>query len=697
MRNRNKINLALWGVFLALFICTAAQAELSWDVNPIGYGANPQIHGKNIVWQSSGGDIFLYDALDSGTAVLISNGSYNNSNPQIYENYICWEGFDYDDDVYKIFLYDGMQRIALNLLDGTSPQAPQVSDKLVVWYASDGTNDEIYAYDIDDWSTDKLTNDDYDNQNPQVSGYNVTWEARKDAGTLSLFFYDALDNRKVMVREQLSVDNWHPQIYDDTIAWWGGVIYPAPDYYKLELFMFDESDDYEPVQITEYYAQTVLVYPQIWGKNIVWEGLNRSTIDFYDGITQEITHISNPCLLNKCPQVWDNKVVWEGITVDYNYEIYFWDGNTNTTYNLSTSSAHDQAPQIYNCDVVWHTDTGFVYLAEAVSTSNINVYPLSYDFGEVWVGSTSITTITISNVSSDMVALEYIDFQEGSSSDFSIESAPRRFPVLLGAGESLPVEIEFAPSFLGQASAILEIGTNDPNEEIIEVPLNGNGVAFPDIVVLPLTYDFEEVYVGTSAETIVAIFNMGNLFLEVQSIDFQPGSSSDFSIVSAPELPATLTDFGGRQNTEVEIAYSPSEIGPASAILEIRSDDPYENLVQVTLSAEAVSPDIEVVPTAYDFNEVLVDTNATTTVTISNQGEADLTISEVSLQLGRRSDFYVSTELNLPMDLAYGEFVDIDVVFIPSSEGLSTDILEICSNDPNDNIVQVQLSGTGIE
>lgn len=589
MRNRNKINLALWGVFLALFICAPAWAQLSWEVASIGYGANPQIHGKNIVWQSSEGDIFLYDALDGNTAVLISNGSYNNSNPQIYENYICWEGFDYDDDVYKIFLYDGMQRIALDLPDETDPRAPQVSDKLVVWYASDGTNDEIYAYDIDDWSTDKLTNDDYDNQNPQVSGYNVTWEARKDAGTLSLFFYDALDNRKVMVREQLSVDNWHPQIYGDTIAWWGGVIYPAPDYYKLELFMFDESDDYEPVQITEYYAQTVLVYPQIWGKNIVWEGLNRSTIDFYDGITEEITHISNPCLLNKCPQVWENKVVWEGITVDYNYEIYFWDGDTDTTYNLSTSSAHDQAPQIYNCDVVWHTDTGFVYFAEAASTTNINVYPLSYDFGEVWVGSTSITTVTISNEGAENLTVSDIYLQLDRLSDFSVRKKTN-LPLVLEPDASVELTIAYRPSSPGLSTDVLEIISDDPDQSLVEVELSGTGIFYVDIEASPMVYDFGEVQLDTTAIAVVAISSTGNISLDVNSIDFQEGNSGDFSIVSAPELPFSLPLHGRDQTVDIEIAFKPLTVGSTSAILEIGSNDPDENPVEVELSGTGISP-----------------------------------------------------------------------------------------------------------
>ena len=589
MRNRNKINLALWGVFLALFICAPAWAQMSWDITSLSYGANPQIHGKNIVWQS-GGEIFFYDATDGGTPVPISSDSYNNSNPQIFGNYVCWEGFDNYDGVYKIFLDDGLQCIALDLLDGTSPQAPQVSDKLVVWYAFDGTNDEIYAYDIDDWSTDKLTNDDYDNQNPQVSGYNVTWEARKDASTLSLFFYDALDNRKVMVREQLGVDNWHPQIYDDNIAWWGGVIYPDPYWYKLELFLFDESDNIEPVQITDYYASTTLVYPQIWGKNIVWEGLNRSTIDFYDGITQEITHISNPCLLNKCPQVWDNKVVWEGITVDYNYEIYFWDGDTNTTYNLSTSSAHDQAPQIYNCDVVWHTDTGFVYLAEAETTTppaDINVSPLSYDFGEVWIGSTSTITVTISNEGAENLTVSDIYLQLDRLSDFSVRKKTS-LPLVLEPDASVELTIAYRPSSPGLFTDVLEIISDDPDQNLVEVELSGTGIFYLDIEVSPLEYDFGEVQLNTTMTTTVTISNAGNVFLTVDTIDFQEGSSGDFSIVSAPELPFSLPLHGRDQTVDIEIAFKPLTVGSTSAILEIGNNDPDENPVEVELGGSGI-------------------------------------------------------------------------------------------------------------
>jgi len=106
---------------------------------------------------------------------------------------------------------------------------------------------------------------------------------------------------------------------------------------------------------------------------------------------------------------------------------------------------------------------------------NIVVSPSSNNFGKVEIGTTSTAVITISNMDGHTLIIYSILFQGGSSSDFSLSSAPI-LPIIISPGTSFIVDIEFSPTSEGFTSAILEINSNDPESPTVTVPLNGEGV-----------------------------------------------------------------------------------------------------------------------------------------------------------------------------------------------------------------------------
>ncbi|MHC4499608.1 MAG: Kelch repeat-containing protein, partial [Planctomycetota bacterium] len=107
----------------------------------------------------------------------------------------------------------------------------------------------------------------------------------------------------------------------------------------------------------------------------------------------------------------------------------------------------------------------------------------------------------------------------------------------------------------------------------------------PDIHVSPTIYDFGDVAIGSAETLLVSITNTGDADLTLTSLDFQAGSSSDFSITSAPALPATVPPAA---TVDVEITFSPSILYLSSATLDIGSDDADESLVEVSLSGVGV-------------------------------------------------------------------------------------------------------------
>jgi hypothetical protein len=109
---------------------------------------------------------------------------------------------------------------------------------------------------------------------------------------------------------------------------------------------------------------------------------------------------------------------------------------------------------------------------------DINVVPLSHDFGQVEVGSSESVVITIYNDGDSPITIESATFQTGSSEDYSITSFffP---PVVFSSGGRFNIEITFAPSAGGPSQAVLEIVNSDPDEPLVEVVLTGRGPGDP--------------------------------------------------------------------------------------------------------------------------------------------------------------------------------------------------------------------------
>jgi len=110
---------------------------------------------------------------------------------------------------------------------------------------------------------------------------------------------------------------------------------------------------------------------------------------------------------------------------------------------------------------------------------NIQVSPEAYDFGDVELGSSSSTLITLINPlgGSHEALLELLDVSlaAGGSGDFAVTVNPTG--TILQPGDSLDVEVEFTPGSAGYAAATLQITSDDSVCPLIEVPLGGVGVS----------------------------------------------------------------------------------------------------------------------------------------------------------------------------------------------------------------------------
>ncbi len=97
------------------------------------------------------------------------------------------------------------------------------------------------------------------------------------------------------------------------------------------------------------------------------------------------------------------------------------------------------------------------------------------------------------------------------------------------------------------------------------------------------------------------------------------------------------------------------------------------------------------IPTAVDFGNIDVDQTAEKTITFYNRGDLPLVISNIS-QSEQNSDFTISGETSLTINA--GDSSVATLSFNPTSAGTKSSTLIVESNDPDNNSVSIDLSGT---
>jgi uncharacterized repeat protein (TIGR01451 family) len=348
-------------------------------------------------------------------------------------------------------------------------------------------------------------------------------------------------------------------------------------------------------------------------------------------------------------------------------------------------------------------DEGFVHIVmQGTGVCNpslkpdIAVEPASVDFGDVLVHTGSAPrTVTVTNEGNANLIFTYYGIGGINASQFVITSINATSTTLL-PGASVSGTIVFTPASVGSKSAYLRFCTNDPDENPYDVPLTGTGTdvppVYPDIDVTPAAIDFGPIPVGSASGTEnVTIANEGDDDLVLGNLII---NDSQFQITSGNVSGQTL---GPGASADVTLVFTPASEGSQAATLTIPSNDPDEDPVSVALSGEGTAapdvPDIYVTPLSLDFGAVEAGSlSATQNVTVGNTGTAGLNIGNLIIN---DSQFSIVSGNISGQVLGPGASANVTLVFTPASEGSQAATLTIPSDDPDEDPVNVALSGEG--
>ena len=419
-------------------------------------------------------------------------------------------------------------------------------------------------------------------------------------------------------------------------------------------------------------------------------------------------------------------------------------GTKNATVNLFSNSSGEntfnflirglaEAPEI---QIAGHLPgQAFVNIADGdTSPREID----GTDFGDTNVtGSTAQREFLVINSGNIPLNIEGTTTITGpAAADFDISQLFAGNPFVdIDAGNSQTFIITFNPSTTGARNAIISIANNDPDEDPYTFAVTGVGIGEPDLRVrgrrntfgnflteifdndvTPRSTDgtlFNDTEVGETTEMLVELSNDGDGALDFTATPSITGPDADqFSFVGLN----TSDLLPGDERTFV-IRFAPTSFGTKNATINLFTNSPGEATFNFSIQGPAEAPEIEIRGGGSGFSFPIADGDSTPrnedgtlfgelnpnqgTLTvpfqIRNTGNSLLVINNATVTGTHAGDFTVRPvsggfyNLLIPQ----GEEIIFEVAFDPSTTGTRNAIINIFTNDFDEDLYTFAVRGIG--
>jgi len=217
--------------------------------------------------------------------------------------------------------------------------------------------------------------------------------------------------------------------------------------------------------------------------------------------------------------------------------------------------------------------------------------------------------------------------------------------------------------------------------------LTVNPAPAPAIQVNPTSFNFGNAVVGTKLSQVLIVKNTGTATLSITQVT-ETGSAS--FTVSGFSLPLNVS---AGQQTTMTVAFQPTAVGATSGNISIVSNAP-TSPTTVALAGTGIAATLRlgISPTSLSFGNVTTGTSsATQNVTITNTGNANVTISQINLS----GAGYSMTGGGAPVTITPSQNLILTVQFSPTTAGAASGTISIVSN-ASGSPAAVSLSGTGV-
>ena len=351
-------------------------------------------------------------------------------------------------------------------------------------------------------------------------------------------------------------------------------------------------------------------------------------------------------------------------------------GTRTTTLNITDNSTGSPQTVIFS-------GTATAAVSPVVSLSATSLY-----FGYFNVGTTGgPENLSVANTGNAPLTITSIILAGGNASDFSQSN---NCGSSLAAGATCMVQVIFKPSAPGTRTTTLNITDNAAGSPQAVI-FSGTATGTPPVVSLSATsLTFATQALGaSSAAQAVTLNDTGTSALTLTSLALSGANPGDFI-----QTNNCGSSVAAGANCTISVTFKPTAIGTRTATLSM-ADSAVGSPQTVSLSGTGATtaPAASLSPTSLAFgNQSIGTTSAPHTVTLSNSGNAAMTLTSLALTGANASDFVQNN--NCGASLAVGANCSVAVLFKPSAAGSRGATLSIADN-ANGSPQAVSLSGTG--
>jgi len=299
------------------------------------------------------------------------------------------------------------------------------------------------------------------------------------------------------------------------------------------------------------------------------------------------------------------------------------------------------------------------------------------DFGNVGMGKSATQSLTVTNTGTAAVK---VSSSSTIGSGYTVASGSPSGSI--GVGQSVTVQIAFAPQASGSAAGNFTIASDASNSPF-SVALSGTGTQ-AGLASTPTSVSFGNVVVGASGSASVNLSNSGSASVTISQVGV---TGTDFTIVGSP----TGQTIQPGQSASFTAKFSPKSVGNATGSISVASNAPNSPLT-IALTGAGTQAGLAVSPTTVNFKGVVVGSSGTATLNLSNTGSAAVTISQASVT---GTGFTISG-LAAGLTIQSGQSASFSAQFLPGSTGSASGSISVASNSPNSPLT-IALTGTGTQ
>jgi HYDIN/CFA65/VesB family protein/ASPM-SPD-2-Hydin domain-containing protein len=337
---------------------------------------------------------------------------------------------------------------------------------------------------------------------------------------------------------------------------------------------------------------------------------------------------------------------------------------------------------------------GSTTAAGSSTSSTLSASTGTVDFGNVDVNGSAIEAITFTNAGKIPIDISGATV---SGAGFSIASG--NIASTIPVGQSLSVQVQFAPRSPGNASGTFTLTSDASSSDVtssgltstvtsdakskspFKVSLKGNGTQ-AGLTISPSSLSFSNGIVGQTSTQVVKLTNGGSSNLQLSAAAI---SGAQFGM-SGLTVPATIPSG---QSISFSVQFTPTLTGTTSGTISFTDNAPGSpQTLALTGSAVSATAQLSANPTSMNFGNVQVGSSSLLAATFTNTGNSDVTISNVTVS----GTGYSASGVASGLILAPSQSATLTVTFAPTGLSNAPGSVIIASNATN-SPVTISLSG----